>query len=99
MNAQPRLDIQSSPCKYCEADRPFTLEIPGLDGNKCKCGIWIGQCPDCSKWRSELLKTGICSDCSTDRELVRAESLRYKRKGRQVIARNPDLVAGGSSNA
>ena len=88
------LDIQSTPCLYCQADRPFTLEIPGLDGNKCKCGIWVAECPDCFKWRSELLAIGICSDCWRDRELARAERKRKKRK----TSKRSLVAVGGLSN-
>jgi len=97
MNAHPRLDIESTPCLYCQADRAFILKIPGLKGNQCQCGIWIAECPECSQWRSGLLAIGICSECWRARELARAERQRRKRKGRKVSKKS--LVAvGGKDN-
>ena len=94
MNAHPRLDIEFTPCSICQADRLYTLKIPGLDGNKCECGIWIAQCPDCFKWRSGLLAIGICADCWRDRELARAERKRHKRK----TSKRSLVAVGGLGN-
>jgi hypothetical protein len=77
-------------CQYCTADRPYVVAIPGLRGQKCACGLWLGQCPSCDQWVTRL-KGGICQKCRRDKAIALIE----QRKTREKAARRRKRYGNG----
>jgi hypothetical protein len=81
----------SSPkCQYCHADRAYVLAIPGLRGERCECGVWVGQCPGCDQWTNKL-RGGICQRCRHERAIALIE----RRKARDKATRRRKKYGNG----